>query len=378
VKGRARTLVLLATGISWSAGCAQALGLGDYGPEPVDAAAVADASVEATVEANVGADSGTPGDAAGVDAADAGTHADAGPPDAGDAAADGPTFQPDACAGSTTCAPTAPNGWTGPLVLWEGSGDAQPGCSSNYVPVFDGGTGLSAAAAQCTCSCGPVAGSSCGSVTAQFGTGGCTSGCGTSTTLPIGSCTSIQTSTSACGTGAGVSLSGSTATGGSCQADASAAISPPAWTNAALACAPSAQSPLGCPAGQVCIPAAATPFEPHFCVLRAGSNSCPSPFVRQSLYYGGVSDGRGCGPCACGAPTGVDCNSATTIVASNPSCTAGIATLASSLPAACAGVSGAHSIRIDTTPEGGSCAPSGGGAIGSATAQTLTTLCCTQ
>jgi hypothetical protein len=164
---------------------------------------------------------------------------------------------------------------------------------------------------------------------------------------------------------------------GGCQPDAQIDIPDAAWGTAAVACAPGAQSAAGCPGGQVCVPAPGSPFESGFCVIKAGDNACPPGFTTQHLYYGGFDDSRGCTPCACATPTGVDCNSAAHISTwSNTTCTSGKGAAVSGLPAACASMSGIHYVQITTYADGGSCTPSGGQPTGAASPEDLTTLCC--
>ena len=112
-----------------------------------------------------------------------------------------------------------------------------------------------------------------------------------------------------CGSSSDVQVIGvDLASGGACAPRAVVDASAPAWGSVATVCAPRGESSAGCASDQVCLPAVGSPFEPTFCVLKAGSNACPSPFDARHVYYSGVSDGRGCSACGCGPPTGVDCN----------------------------------------------------------------------
>jgi hypothetical protein len=376
VKRATKVTALLLASLAGAGGCAQVFGLGDYGQLPPDAGE--DGAVDATSPGDSGnGDSAAPDAPSQRDAAgDAGPRPDAQAPDAGDGGLDGPVFSADGCSGATTCAPVAPAGWTGPLALWEGTG-TPPACSAYYVPAFEGGLSLGVTAAQCSCSCTTPSGSTCGSVSVQFGTGNCGSSCG-STSIPQGACASVQTLASGCGAGAGFTISGSTATGGSCQPDASVTLPPPTWAMQASACAPASESPLGCAAGQQCVPAAPAPFEPHFCVMKAGTNTCVSPFTVTHTYYGGFDDTRGCTPCTCGAPSGVDCNTKGHVTTwGNPNCTANMGADLTPLPRTCQATASEHSMRFTTSPEGGSCPPGGGQPTGTVAASTLTTICCT-
>ena len=376
MKRATKVAALLLASLAGAGGCAQVFGLGDYGQLP------ADGGENGAVDATSSGDSG-PGDSApdaraqGDAAVDAGPRPDAQAADAADGGLDSPVFAADACTGATTCAPAPPSGgWTGPLVLWEGTGSA-PSCAAfYYAPTFQGGTALAdSGAAQCSCSCGAPSGATCGAATVQFGTGGCSSSCG-SASLPLATCTSVQTLATGCGAGAQVTISGSTAAGGNCQPDAAVTLPPPAWAAQAVACAPSSTSPAGCGAGQECVPAPQTPFM-HFCVSKAGVNSCVAPFTQQHLYYAALGDSRGCTACTCGGASGVDCNANGHVGTwGNPNCNASAGPSLGPLPVACTTAS-PHSMEFTTTPTGGSCAPSGGQPTGSLTPQTLTTVCCT-
>jgi hypothetical protein len=360
---------LLAGALLASVGCAQIFGLNDYGPENEDAGA----------DASVGA---TPPEASTDGTMRQDASSDAKPPNAADAArvtdagVDGPYFAPDACAGTNTCAPIAPPDWHGPLSIWTGSGTAPP-CTNYYVPYFDGGTGLSADLAQCSCSCNPPSGATCGSASVQFGTGGCATACGSSVVVAPAVCTSLQTVLNGCASGVGATISGSTANGGTCQPNTTVVLPPAQWTTQVAACEPLAESPAGGGAGQQCVPAPTAPFQ-GFCIVKPGSNTCPSPFTSTHLFYADFAEGRGCSPCTCGPPTGVDCNAgAHATTWGNPTCGGTTGADITPLPVACAPVSGAHSIRLDTAPDGGACAPDGGMPTGSPSPQNITTVCCT-
>jgi hypothetical protein len=359
---------LLVGALLASAGCAQIFDLNSYGPESEDAGADA---ASATTKPDASTDGTMPSEAS-PDAMPA--HV---PDAARDAGPDGPYFAPDACTGGNTCAPVAPMDWHGPLAFWNGSGTAPP-CENYYLPYFDGGNGLSADAAQCSCSCNPPSGAACSSVSVQFGTGGCTSNCGSSLSTPPGMCTSLQSATTGCGTGVGMTISGSTASGGTCQPAASVVLPAAQWTTQAVACEPVDMRPSGCSSGEQCVPAPAAPFQ-GFCIVKAGMNTCPSPFTSSHLFYADFAEGRGCSPCTCGPATGVDCNAgARTSTWGNQNCTANPGSDLTPLPLACTPVSGIHSIEVNPAPDGGSCAPDGGTPMGSAMAQDVTTVCCTQ
>ncbi|MGH7440292.1 MAG: hypothetical protein ACRENE_31755 [Polyangiaceae bacterium] len=381
MRGREVT-VLVCASLAYASGCVQVLGLEGYEPED----AGADGSTDVTVGGETGAvtDSGTAGEAVSPEAGrstDAGRPSDAadagGSHDAADAGRDAPLFAPDACSGATTCAPAPPSGWQGPVALWEGSGSPPP-CSAFYLSLFNGGTSPTAPAGSCGCSCSPPTGATCGPVKLQPGGGTCSSGCGSDGGVVASQGTCTPVSFSGCGTGAGFAVTGSIAAGGACEPDAAGTLPAPTWATQAIACVPSSQSPLGCPPGEQCVPVASTPFEPHFCVLMAGTNPCPAgPYSVQHLYYGAFKDNRSCPPCTCSAPSGIDCNSSGSVTTGSSGTCHGTTAMTSLSPGACIPIAGVASVQVTTAPTGGSCMPDGGQPTGTVTPQGSTTICCT-
>jgi hypothetical protein len=125
------------------------------------------------------------------------------------------------------------------------------------------------------------------------------------------------------------------------------------------------------------MPGAGAPFQ-HFCVMQPGTNNCPAGFPTQHVYHAGVSDSRGCTPCTCGSPSGVDCNAAAQLHTwGNPSCSANVGPTLSPLPLGCNSAASTHSVELTTSATGGSCDPDGGQPMGSVSAQGVTTICCT-
>jgi hypothetical protein len=393
---------MLLSCIACIGGCGQVLGLGDYSEAPaggagdatalVEGAAdgtVADGANEASSDAaadassdvasEVNPDAGFAADGAGVEAAtdapsDGAPQADSA--GAGDGAADAPSQG--ACVGAMACAPVPPFGWTGPLALWEGSGNAPP-CGAGFNAFFAGGADASAAPAQCACGCASPSGFGCGPMALFFSAGDCATACGPDggiAAVAQGACLDISAFNNACGQTT-VTMVGSQASGGSCAPDGSASV--PAWTwgNKAVACSPSAQSFVGCPAGNLCIPATQSPFETGFCIMRSGLVACPpGAYSVHRAYYGGATDTRGCSDCTC-AVGGIDCNANAQVQAwKRSTCSGGSGILSPG----CNPTGGmASGVQFATSPSGnGSCTPDGGRAIGGVTPQGVQTICCTQ
>ena len=386
---RGSVATALAAALSCAAGCAQVLGLDSYGPASGDGGSTEDATMEAAPEgaSDVAAERGDAADATPLDA-DATTPDAAGDGMGADGAGDGDAVVMfDApgeagCTGVLACAPVAPAGWSGPIALWEGTG-GPPSCSAGYAAILDGGAGLQAPPAQCTCTCGSPAGASCGPIELYFTKSACAVNCGpdsgNAVTIAGGQCANLQAFSMACGGSLQISVDGSAPSGGSCTADASSTVTPWSWDAEALACAPTVEFDAGCGAGEICLPALQAPFEAHPCVWQAGANlPCPgNPYSAQRVYYGSASDDRGCTACGCGGATAVDCNqNGQVLLYSGGSCTNQTGTI-TPLPQSCVTPAGSpHSGTFTTTPTGGSCAPQGGAPTGGVTPQSAVTICC--
>jgi hypothetical protein len=393
-QGLSLAMASLAAALACASGCSQVLGLDSYGPAGEDAGA--DATLDA-VTADRTIDSGTaesqpPGEAAGDDGsvADAPPATDsaggfdaadgqneASPTDASDAS-DAPPFDAGACSGGGACAPPIPPGWTGPLVLWEGSGNA-PTCGSGFDPVFDGGASPPTANANCTCGCESPTGVTCGTPVLTFNNKNTCHGmnCGM-VSLPQGACTDVGGTGGAC---SNVSASGATASGGSCAPDASTSLPQWNWGTFAKACMPSALPDAGCGAGGQCIPPLPASFEGHVCILNQGTGGCPAgDYSVARVYYGGAQDTRGCSSCTCGSPpSGADCNAnAKVVLWATPGCDGGATLELSPLPSSCATPAfKTQGATFTTTATGGRCTPVGGGPTGGIVPQGPVTICCT-
>jgi hypothetical protein len=386
VKRQGHTLVVasLAAALACVTGCAQVLGLDSYG------AATEDAGADATVDA-IGTDATTDAGAAEGGDADAVSSSDsAATPDGTDAqSADSATdtyetpdvapYDAAGCGAGAACAPPVPNGWTGPLVLWEGSGTAQS-CATGFAPAFSGGASVSMPPAQCTCNCGSPTGVTCGAPTLMFDKNCHNMKCGM-VSVPQGACTNLAPFDSTCGATFGVNVGGSSASGGSCASDASASVPQWSWGSLAVACSPSTLPGVSCGTGGQCMPAPSSPFEGHICVLQQGAGGCPAgDYSMPRVYYGTAQDTRGCSACSCGSPpTGVDCaGNAQVVLWETSDCDGGASQLVSPLPSGCVmpgfKMQGA---TFSTTPANGGCTPLGGQPTGSVAPQSPVTICCT-
>jgi hypothetical protein len=268
------------------------------------------------------------------------------------------------------CTPPAPGGWSGPVSFAAAVGSTIPVCGGAYGAVGTSGHGgLSAAAAMCGCACpSPATGTTCSASVAlfDFPDNGC--GATSPTVYSVGGCTDINTAGSV-SADAGVPTSL-----GSCAANASNNVSPATWGNSYVACNYTAPFDTGgCDAGGQCV--AKPTGVPKPCVVQVGDLACPGgAYSQKTLVMTSFSDTRDCSTCSCN-PSGGAC-SVTVTAYTGSGCTGTAIPFAAN--GGCAGqgdsvVSAAAGAPVVTAA---SCSPSGGTAIGSATATGPVTVCC--
>lgn len=306
-------------------------------------------------ELDAGSDGGNQGDATMGDAR----------ADAADSAAD--AIVP--CGNQAECAPAAPSGWTGPVVLYNGAGPA-PACNGGASSVFDGMGNLSAPPAICTmCSCGGASASCADPVMTLYDEPTCTS-----------TATGTVTASASCGAifAAAVTVAAPALTG-SCPPGTSApTVTPPSWGTVARACPVSGGS--GCSGGAMCVPS--PPASNAVCVMQPGAaTTCPAGYPDgPSIFYQGVNDTRGCSDCACSAPSGATCSIASPAIDAyqDPGC--GSPQVNLSAPSGCTILGTDLFVELVATPTlsgtPGCSVSDGGTATGSATGTGATSFCC--
>lgn len=364
----------------WLSACGSSGGsateVGDAQPDTV--APGLDASNDATTEASPGADASL----------DAGAPKDASPPrDAGagaDASTDAPTAP--ACSGGQTCVPTAPSGWTGPVLYYSGSGDAGalPSCPTGSSAAFTGGTGIVSPAAACSaCTCGGVG---CSDPIVHFYSSCNSSGSGTE----LGSVTATSNCKSS-GIACGGYFDIGTETTALCTPSAQSPMVPAnQWATASEACATTDAS-AACGTGDICAPSA-TGFSP--CVYQAGDVACPAAgYTAKQLIDTVMADTRGCTPCTCGAPSTGDggpatCSGGLVTVSDQSSCPGpgsgtDLYTQQFFVPVGCymngvpcdPGTTTYLNVYKAATATAGTCSPDGGVVTGSVTTSQVTVCC---
>lgn len=281
------------------------------------------------------------------------------------------------CQSGHTCAPTVPNGWTGPVAFWQGSG-APPNClsSGGYRVLSESGNdGLDAQPASCpTCECNTDA---CETVDLRYYSD---TACGSGVTwsLPTGLATGCR----------GVNLTHSNGSrpgaaqysGGTCPATTTGTknVPPISWATSARACGGAPTTGVGCAGAGSCVPIPSSPFEAKVCIYKAGTDTCPGGYSTQSfVMYKNNTDTRDCSACACDATS--DCGTvidyAEDATCSGPSTTIPFDT--------CTQVAIDTSTGMDTrrvsfvaAASGVSCSPSGGQPTGDAQPSEPITVCC--
>jgi hypothetical protein len=301
-----------------------------------------------------------------------------------DGAADGggPPIGP-SCGTYSTCAmlPDPDGGWTGPVVLYDSQ--SRPPCS-NVVSYYDFAPSPASCAA---CTCSSLTKDDCQDPVATYYTdSNCGTACGhapvqTAPNMIMGPCTAP-----ACG---GASFTLAAPTFGPCTPDGGKASVATPFVLRASACADAISPATGsCAAGQTCLPTPSTPDAPRLCVMAtADVGTCPAEYpYGPEAYYTDTSqlnDMRGCSPCSCGTPSGT-CTFVGNVERAPNSCATGIPSPIPNLilPLPCTQYTsdngGLYTFPGALQTQGGSCPPSGGAPIGTATPTGPTTkFCCT-
>jgi hypothetical protein len=284
-----------------------------------------------------------------------------------------------ACSAGFVCIALPPAGWSGPGILYEGTGgggedapsaaDCPPAFPTD---AFDGTRAPTAPAAACTCSCAPPAGVTCAVGASFYYDSACANLCETeplALNACVATCSGAQTM---------MVVESVTATG-SCAPQGTSQVTPPVWGSTARICAssPSLDAPGGCPAGQACVAKPPTGFDSGGCLWQSGDIPCPDASATRKVYLTGATDTRGCSACTCSAPNGVTCASTSVTTFSDAACTDTLSPVIGD--GSCVSApGGAHAIEAttSTTAAQGSCTPSVATPLGSFTPTGATTICC--
>jgi hypothetical protein len=166
--------------------------------------------------------------------------------------------------------------------------------------------------------------------------------------------------------------------GGSCNPTPQMPTVPPfSWNSAGRACQPATEG-KGCANSFACLPNAPAPFT-SVCVAHTGDVLCnvvPGYTTKHTFYDIDPADDRTCSDCQCSGVNGASCTS-TVSTYSDLGCATQIASTAASTCSTYAGNPAVGSYKATSTMvTPGSCSPSGGTAMGTATGVNAVTFCC--
>lgn len=148
------------------------------------------------------------------------------------------------------------------------------------------------------------------------------------------------------------------ATMGGCTPSGMATPGALTWASTVKFC-PTVMRGGGCPQGQVCVPRPPSAMPaPRVCVSYTGARACPTGTTRlqNADWYTGATDGRTCGPCTCGAPTGGSCAPLYVHVGNDYTCNPNTADVGAGKKV-CFGTSYSPGLQLHGTPAAGSCTP---------------------
>jgi hypothetical protein len=323
------------------------------------------------------------GDQTGTPSAEAGGAPDSptgnvDPSERRDAAPDVIIEPPKACpSAGRICAPVAPPGWDGPLLVYDQATSAAPACpASMALSKVDAHFGTPSAPHTCTaCTCGAPTGVTCSTTYRAFEDDGCSGVLGVAQTLST-VCKGFDEAES-------FSVLTNAASGGSCvKGGGVVQSSAVVWPTSLFGCGAPSLLSEGCPDGTVCAPEPSSPFRAKHCIAQKGEVECPAtttPFTKKlALGYEGVTDTRACATCNCAAPAGVTCSNTIQAYSESTSCNGGAQTF-SVANTACHDNFEALSVRLlgAYTITGGACAGAGPSApSGGVAPKDPVTVCC--
>lgn len=307
-----------------------------------------------------------------------------------------------ACTPVTECVGTIPVGWGtfGYVLLAETDPSSAPTCPSYAATSkYSGNSNLLGGSWSCSqCKCDPPTGESCdltqdlnnttsGVQAFQIKDGpGCVAVASVKEVSIPGpmppwdlTCTAIDT-LAAGPLNKSIFAGLPTVSGGMCApTGGTPALATPTWGIEATACGNVAVM-AGCTGQNRCMPKPSAPYQGHVCIGKAGDQTCPSPFTKKHLYYGGMADTRGCETCGCGDPAGSACQITLDVYSTDACSGTPIATFAAG---SCANLTGNPRIggrkgTVTMPPNGGSCTPTKLNPlpVGGIAESTPTTFCC--
>jgi hypothetical protein len=304
-------------------------------------------------------------------------------------------IEPAPNAPGVVCVPPPPEGFQGPVAIFEGNGAPAPACLSRYVPTYDGVDKPNAPAGTCTCQCTPpTAGLTCsGPIANLFSDAACTVPCGTANQkVPTmnasanGGCGDWNQA--GCGTGPYIRFTSPEIAGGSCTPAVAGPPPKATWSANVRLCGPAPDVTAACPSGKLPTAVTVLPYEPgNYCIVSRTANTCPTAYPAKRTYFDPdtVDDTRACNACTCGSLKGT-CGGYAKTADTASSCGGGEEDTPG-LPASCFAPGGnnksfgygggtSSATTLPAPPTNVSCEPSGGGPTGAFTPTAPLTVCC--
>lgn len=265
----------------------------------------------------------------------------------------------------------APDGWEGPVALYDGSSGTAPDCPPELPDFVADGLAdpvqEDASCEACTCAAPAI---TCTPASLLAYGGGICGGVSTPYAQPSqpNMCQTINGNDNV---DAYLADSPMVSAGPCVAAGGTSSVPPAKAGRIGRVCG--AQAGGGCMGGAVCAPTSvAAPFEQRLCVFQAGDANCPVGFETKRLYATSLDDSRACTACSCGTAS-ASCSITTTVYADSV-CTATIAVVPNNHM--CVPGNLGKSIMTTRTVNG-SCPASGGQPTGSVTlGPEQVTVCC--
>lgn len=231
--------------------------------------------------------------------------------------------EPACVARGMICVEPAPEGFTGPFAWLERPLEAPMDCAAPFdQPLLEAFSDLSAPAAECGCTCGPLGNADCGPASVDRHAGEVCGGAVQDTLDLARGCNLIDGLGWASNTS--FFFDAPAVEGGGCLPLPSVELAPSAFLTRHAACE-GALAAEGCEGGQLCAPRPDDPYHASVCVLAEGDVACPegSAYVDRTLLHRGIDDERGCAPCTCTVPS-VPCEGTSLALSTAFNCSAGV------------------------------------------------------
>jgi hypothetical protein len=197
------------------------------------------------------------------------------------------------CADGNYQVPTVPDGWQGPVMVWQQNSDeTAPPCPTQglQLDVFNG---IDGGDVDCNCDCSDPNVSNCNAALTSYGL---SNSCGSSGTLVATLVPNTCTAVTLNGTDY-LSWEGRPA----CAPITNNTIPTPYWGGVIRACSLPTTDNMGTTCANP-----EDPFDNRMCVVHDGYQECPAGYPELAKVWDSFTDGRSCTDCSCGT-TGTVC-----------------------------------------------------------------------